>query len=225
MAAAVPDTVVVFGAVHVNDSNPASLFDRGAWRTPLGGAAVDELLADRVSEVPGVVVDCAAHAHEHSIEVELPIIQALLGGVKVLPLMVRPVAGAGDVGRGVWLAAAGLGRRVVCLASTDLTHYGPAFGFVPAGVGPGGLRWAKEVNDRRFLKRVASGDELGVLAEARAHFNACGSGAVAALLGAMREAGASRYVELRHTTSAEQLPHDGDELNAVGYASGVFQAA
>ncbi|HMQ17113.1 MAG TPA: AmmeMemoRadiSam system protein B, partial [Phycisphaerae bacterium] len=108
------------------------------------------------------------------------------------------------------------------LASTDLTHYGPMFGFEPAGRGEPGLRWAKHVNDRRFLERVAQMDEQGVVPEALSSFNACGSGAVAAMLSALADSGHAEYRELQHTTSAEQAPLDSDSLNAVGYVSAVF---
>jgi hypothetical protein len=225
-AASRPETVAIFGAVHVLDRNPASLFPDGIWETPLGPLRVDSQLAAAVRRCRHIRIDPAIHRHEHSIEVELPFIRRLLGDVQILPLMVRPGPDASEVGRLVAAEAASLGRRVVFLASTDLTHYGPAFYFEPAGRGAPGLRWAKEVNDRRFISRVAELDAAAVVPEAVEHQNACGAGAVAATIAAAREFGAAAYRELRHCTSAEQ-PVERDEplLNSVGYQAGIFVSA
>jgi hypothetical protein len=221
-----PETIVIFGAVHVPDPNKASLFHAGQWRTPYGSLPVDEELAKHVARIRSVRADPSAHAHEHSIEVELPIIRRLLDDVKILPLMVRPGPWAAEVGRDTARAALDLGRRVVFLASTDLTHYGPAFQFEPQGHGTAGIRWAKDVNDRRFVDLVRQLEAEAVVAEARAHRNACGSGAVAATIAAAIEAGAVCYSELKHTTSAEVDAAAGQApgANSVGYEAGIFLA-
>jgi AmmeMemoRadiSam system protein B len=186
---------------------------------------VDDELAAALAGVRSITIDAVVHGNEHSIEVELPLIRAIVGPVKVLPIMVQPSDRAEEVGRAVARAAADLGRRVQFLASTDLTHYGPAFGFEPAGRGPAGIRWAKNVNDRRFVYCVGQMDAAAVVPEAATHFNACGAGAVAATIAAVRETGAVRYVELLHTSSAEVRDEEGWAIeNSVGYESGVFCA-
>jgi AmmeMemoRadiSam system protein B len=220
VARATPDVVVVFGAVHVRDLNRASVFDAGVWRTPAGDVNVDEELAAAV--VGGeIVADTLAHRHEHSIEVELPLIRHAMPGTGVLPLMVRPGAWSRGVGVRVAEAALRLGRRAVFLASTDLTHYGPRFDFEPAGRGAEGLRWAKEVNDRRFLTIVQRREAGEVVPEAEGHWNACGAGAVAAAIAAAGIYGCDGSTELKHTTSAEVRPEQGI-TDSVGYASLVF---
>jgi AmmeMemoRadiSam system protein B len=223
LAVAEPETVFVFGAVHVQDVNRASLFDRGSWATPLGELAVDADVCDAITSCPAIRIAPEAHASEHSIEVELPLIRYYIPETRIVPLMIQPGPWANEIGRVCRRAAADLGRRAAFLASTDLTHYGPMFGFEPAGRGEPGLRWAKHVNDRRFLERVAQMDEQGVVPEALSSFNACGSGAVAAMLSALADSGNAEYRELQHTTSAEQAPLDPDPLNAVGYVSAVFR--
>ena len=222
LAAADPETIFVFGAVHVHDVNRASLFAEGSWMTPLGELLVDAEVCRAIAGCPGVRIAPEAHASEHSIEVELPLIRYYLPEARIVPLMIQPGPWANEIGRVCQRAAADLGRRATFLASTDLTHYGPMFGFEPAGRGETGLRWAKHVNDRRFLERVAQLDEQGVVPEALSSLNACGSGAVAAALSAVVDSGRAEYRELQHTTSAEQTPLDPDRLNAVGYVSVVF---
>ena len=218
-----PDTVIIFGSVHVLTRNKASLYAEGVWRTPLGNVAVDEELAERIAAGQDVEVDPGVHQHEHSIEVELPFLQRLLPKARIVPIMVRPGPWAEDVGRSCARAAREMGRRVVYVGSTDLTHYGPSFGFEPQGRGEEGIRWAREVNDRRFIELIEKLDAGGVITEAAENRNACGAGAVAATIGAALEMGANRYEELRHTTSAElEYAQGGRPLNSVGYEAGVF---
>jgi AmmeMemoRadiSam system protein B len=223
VARAEPETVVIFGAVHTMDRNDASVFSAGAWKTPLGSVPIDEELGRRVAGCQHVVDDPAAHQAEHSIEVQLPLIQHLIGKSMILPISVRPGARAIEIGRAVAREVIESGRRAVFLASTDLTHYGPAFGFEPHGHGPEGIRWAKEVNDRRLVDLIANLDAAAVISEAATNHNACGSGAVAAGIAAALELGADRYVELEHITSADREFEAGvSPVTSVGYESGVF---
>lgn len=218
-----PETVVIFGAVHTLDSNFSSLFPSGAWQTPLGALHVDEELAARLARRPHITDSPAAHAHEHSIEVQLPLVQRILGDVKIVPISVRPSDLAAEIGRAVATEIRELDRRVVFLASTDLTHYGPAFGFEPHGHGSEGIRWAKELNDRRFVDLIAALDADAVVPEAAQNHNACGAGAVAAGIAAAIELGAQGYIELGHTTSADsEFEAGGRPINSVGYEAGVF---
>lgn len=217
-------TFVVFGAVHRRMAIPAAVFAEGAWETPLGSIAIDEeLAADAVRSSPLLRVEPEVHEPEHSIEVEVPFIQYLAPRARLLPVMVSPVAEGPEIGRAVARAATALGRRVVYLGSTDLTHYGPRYAFVPGGVGPEGLRWAKEENDRRMLDLVTSLQAEEVVHEALTRRNACGPGAVAATLAAARASGADTVRVLRHTNSNEVLcTRYGQMEDAVGYAGVVM---
>lgn len=216
------ETYVVFGAVHRRSAPHASVFARGAWSTPLGDIPIDEPLAQAViGASANIVEDPAIHGGEWSIEVEVPFIQRLAPGVRLLPIMIPPLEDAHLIGRLVAEQANALGRKAVYLASTDLTHYGPMYAFTPHGEGIEGIRWAKEVNDRRMLDLIEAGRADQAVGEAMAHRNACGSGAVAATLAACQTGGAGRARLLRHTTSYEVMP-DRQAANAVGYAGMVF---
>jgi AmmeMemoRadiSam system protein B len=110
------------------------------------------------------------------------------------------------------------------IGTTDLTHYGPNYGFTPHGVGAAGNTWAKEENDRRFIDLLLAlrGEEL--VAEAARHRSACSSGAAAATVGAVVALGASKATLLEHTSSAEVLGSKtpGEMTDSVGYAGVVF---
>lgn len=223
IAAYKPETVVLFGAVHGPDPNFASVWPEGAWRSPLGAVSVDEGLAGRFIEVRAAIADAGAHRGEHAIEVQVPFVQRWLPDAQIVPVGVRPGPQAAEVGRLCAVEAEAMGRRVAFVGSTDLTHYGPAFGFEPQGRGWAGIRWAKEVNDRRFIDLVVALKAEAVVAEAMAHHNACGSGAVAATIAAARARGATEYRELGHTCSAEiRGLEEADVVNSVGYEAGIF---
>jgi len=109
------------------------------------------------------------------------------------------------------------------VGSTDLTHYGPQYGFTPGGVGSTGLEWAKD-NDRRVLKLIESMRADQIVEETASRMNACGGGAIAATIAAASAMGATRGICLEYTTSAEIMAAKqlGRSDDAVGYASVVF---
>ena len=110
--------------------------------------------------------------------------------------------------------------RPVFLASSDLTHYGQNYGLAPAGLGFPGLRWAME-NDQRLLLLVNQYQAEQIVPEVRGRTNACGGGAIAAMLAACREFGATEARVLRHTNSFQTLADVAPQSpnNAVGYAA------
>jgi hypothetical protein len=225
VAAAKPETIVIFGAVHGPDPNPASVFARGEWDTPLGPLAIDEDLAARFVRCGPIADDLLSHRREHAIEVQLPLVKHVLPEVRIVPISVRPGAEAAEIGRLCAREAVAAGRRIGFLGSSDLTHYGPAFGFEPHGHGQAGIRWAKDVNDRRLIALIQGMNSAAIVPEAALNRNACGAGAIAATIAAMVELGAVRYEELRHTCSAEFGDvGDRDLYNSVGYEAGVFLA-
>jgi len=219
-----PATVVVFGAMHRPTRVEAAVFARGAWVSPLGEIAIDERLAERVlSASPLIRDEPYAHEEEHSIEVQVPLIQYVFPGAKLLPIIVFPGPRAGDAGRAAARAVRDSSADAVFVGSTDFTHYGPGYGFVSEGVGEAGLAFAK-ANDRRLIERILALDVEAIVPEAKANRSACGSGAIAACVAACVEAGATRALLLEHTSSADVLGRitRNATTDSVGYASIVF---
>jgi len=222
MSAGTPtDTVILFGAVHTRGLYGPSLYGRGAWRTPLGDALVDEELALQIVAMDGRYADRPSdHAGEHSIEVLVPFVQCLFPEARILPVAMPPIEEALCLGGVAAEAARRAGKRVAVVGSTDLTHYGPRYGLAPAGIGLQGLAWT-HANDRRMLDLVVSMRGEGVLPEALARHNACGPGAVAASMAMASDLGASRGELLHYTTSYEVMP-DGRPSDFVGYGAVAF---
>ena len=222
-----PDVVVVFGAVHsAADIEDATLDEYARWDVPGGSNDVrNELRAKLQHETRAASfrTDNRFHRREHAVEVELPLIEAAWPGpTGILPVEVPLIDAAPQVGVETARRVSELGLRAVFLASSDLTHYGPSYGFAPGGAGLRGLAWAKE-NDRRLLERIERMQVEGIVGAVRDEYNACGGGAIAAMLAACRELGATRATVLRHTNSYEVLSElsDREQDNAVGYAAVV----
>jgi AmmeMemoRadiSam system protein B len=222
-----PDVVVVFGAVHTPAPlQEATLDTFASWSVPGAHSSVSSELRAKLIEQGRELfrADDRFHRREHAVEVELPLVQAAWPGATILPVEVPLIDEAPQVGIATATRIAAMaGTRAVFLASSDLTHYGPSYRFAPAGVGLSGLAWAK-TNDQRLLERVAAMDVEGIVAVVRDNYNACGGGAIAAMLAACRELGATNAVMLRHTNSYETLWEQGfahETENAVGYAAVV----
>jgi len=220
-----PEVFVLFGAMHRGIAQLGGMFADGVWRTPLGDVAVDERLAERILGGTNLIErNGRVHADEHSLEVIVPFIQYLFGEAKILPIAVPPVSEARQIGEAVGRILAAEQRLAVCIGSTDLTHYGPGYGFAPQGTGQEGISWGKDVNDRRMIDLICGLESEKIVSEAQLHRNACGAGAVAASIGAAVAMGAERALLLGHISSAEVSERLwGRESNeSVGYAGIVF---
>jgi len=218
------DVVVVFGAVHTPLPLERAVLDSfAAWQLPGDAAHVARELRGRIRQASELFgTDDRFHTREHAVEVELPLVREALPQVAVLPVEVPLVEEALEIGRQTAREVIDANLRAVFLASSDLTHYGPAYQFAPAGVGLHGLDWAAG-NDRRLLDLVERFDVERVVDEVGEHLSACGGGAIAAMMAACREFGANEARVLRHASSyqtlAEVAPQPPD--NAVGYAAVV----
>ncbi|MDD5063647.1 MAG: AmmeMemoRadiSam system protein B [Phycisphaerae bacterium] len=218
------DTFIIFGAAHGYYGPSPAVYDSGRWLTPLGEAAVDEELADAVLETDAAVSDASAHLDEHSIEVQVPFIQHLFAGTKILPILTPPnkqsISLGGFVGDIIKLQK----KKIICIGSTDLTHYGPRYGFAPMGTGTKALHWASDVNDKEFVDFALQLQPQKMLASAAENFNACGPGAAAAAVAVAKKLGRTKGVLLAHTNSNKVMLEKMAVASAdsVGYAAIVF---
>jgi len=138
---------LVFSAIKQKHEKEA-----GSWITPLGEVSIDEELADAVLDSAEAVRDSMAHRSEHSIEVQVPFIQYLFTGARILPILVPPTEQAVGLGTSIGdVISRDEHKKIVCIGSTDLTHYGPRYGFTPKGTGAQALQWASSYNDRQFI--------------------------------------------------------------------------
>jgi len=211
--------VVIFGTDHGRLRGGGAVYPSDSWSTPLGDVPIDEALAEAILVAcPELSGDPGAQDGENSIEIQIPLLKALAEDVTIVPISMSLSRAAPGIGQAVGQLVAKQFPDTVIIGSTDLTHYGPNYGFTPAGGGQAGLDWTRE-NDRRMLDLIENMDADGVIEEAAANHNACGGGAVAAAIAACAALGATGARTLAYTTSAEVAGGP----NAVGYTSVVFE--
>jgi AmmeMemoRadiSam system protein B len=114
--------VVLLGPAHRVHLEGVAVPSSSAFRTPLGDVTIDRGLVESVLGLPGVVVNDEAHRDEHSLEVQLPFLQRVLGEFTLLPLVVGRASPAvvAQVLERVWG-----GDDTLVLISSDLSHYHP----------------------------------------------------------------------------------------------------
>jgi AmmeMemoRadiSam system protein B len=208
----VPPLVVILAPNHTGVCRApggASLWEAGAFRTPLGDVAVDEAFARALLRAsPLVGSDHAAHAREHAVEVELPFLQLKRADVRIVPLVLAWDAWESCLGLGE--ALAGLVEAwpdpVLLLASSDLNHYEPAA--------------TSEPKDRRALEAVAALDGAELLTRCRRErISMCGRAPAATVLAATRALGA-RSGEVVHYSHSGMVSGEDDAV--VGYGGVVI---
>jgi len=217
-----PDTLILLGATHRGGVGANYVYAKGTWVTPLGDVEVDAqiasaLLASMKSEL---VEDIAAHAWEHSLEVQVPFVKYFFPDARIVPILTAPDKESTSVGRRIGEMARESDKEIVVIGSTDLTHYGDNYGFTPQGYGPNALSWMKD-NDARIISMALKMDEDSIVPEAMKSRNACGAGAMAATVAAAKAMGAKKGILVEYTTSHGAAPPEHFHM-AVGYAGIVF---
>ncbi|HXO42992.1 MAG TPA: AmmeMemoRadiSam system protein B [Thermoanaerobaculia bacterium] len=198
-AAAAPETrrVVLLGPSHHVPLRGLGLPGAERFATPLGMVPLDLEAAAAVDRLPQVAVRPDAHEAEHSLEVELPFLQVVLGPFELLPLVVGQ-AGAEEVAEVLELVWGG--DDTVLVISSDLSHYLPAE--------------AAERVDRETAAQILA------LAGPLTSRQACGAVPINGLLTAARRQGlVPRQLELRHSGDTS-----GDRTRVVGYGAWAFDA-
>jgi len=217
-------TVVILGAAHEYFGPKPALDACDAWETPLGAVQIDDSLRQALLDRGVALANASPHRHEHSIEVQVPFVQHLFPEARILPVIAPPAESAIALGNALAELPAETLAGIVCVGSTDLTHYGPRYGFTPMGIGAEALGWASGVNDRQFIDLALALDSQRLLANAIECGNACGPGAAAAVVRFAQKLGSLKGLLLAHTNSNEillrQMASAGRD--SVGYAAIVF---
>ena len=114
--------------------------------------------------------------------------------------------------------AQNLSKDIRIIGSTDMTHYGPDFGFIPAGTGEKAVAWVKNENDGNAIQAMKKMDASKIIAQGLDHKNMCCSGAAAATATACKKLGAVKAVKLDYATSFEKSA----SASFVGYAGILY---
>ena len=201
------DSVIVIGPSHYVPFRGVATYDCAGFRTPLGVIPLDsELIAalvkreSRIKDLPGVF------RQEHSLEAELPFLQVVLPGFKLVPL----VMGDPDISTCRWLAEAIVectkGKSVLIVASSDLSHYHS-------------YDVAVEM-DQRLLQKIGAMDIEGIdqCLEGR-KCEACGQGPIITAMLAAKKLGADRCDILQYANSGDVTGEKMSPRGVVGYGA------
>jgi AmmeMemoRadiSam system protein B len=208
------ETLAVIGG-HLPGGQSPLIAGEDAVETPLGEMPLDRDLGAEVSRALGCRPD---RSGDNTVEVLVPLAHYRFPRAKLLWLRFPADRSAFDAGRELARIAGRLGRKLAVLGSTDLTHYGENYGFMPRGEGEAALAWVREVNDARFIEAVIAGDPDGILRRAGEDYSACSAGAVLGALGFALEGGAGKAELLAYGTSAVRSPGEVPP-SFVGYGA------
>ena len=211
-----PERVVVIGFPHRGGLRGVGMPDVGSVATPLGAVKLDREFCSRLTGSPIVSVP-ERRVCDHSVEIQLPFLQRAAPEALVTLLYAGQMDESERNAAADTLAAA-WEPGVVFLASSDFTHYGPDFGFVPFPADestPDRIRnldfaaidAAGGLNASRFLESLE-----------RTGSTVCGAAPIALLLAVLERLGGGRVFQetLDYQTSGELA---GDHTHSVSYAA------
>jgi hypothetical protein len=218
------ETVIVIGG-HADKMTVGSVWPSGIWKTPLGSVTVDAALARALAGPggsAGAVLKLGTQIHlmnimsgrpDHALETQLPFIQTVLPKAKIVPIYFNSSDPEVAIKVGAALAQVLKGRKVVIVASTDLSHYPDA--------------GTAAVADKAILKAITSLDikqlveaDRRLMATFRAKnlkCTACGMGGVIAMIEATKRLGAKSSSIIAYDNSGTHAKKD--QSRVVGYGA------
>ncbi len=209
-----PQVICLFGG-HLGGNSPPLLVEEAAWETPLGPVT----LATEMYEPLKKKIPCAPeYPGDNTMEIQLPMVKYFFPHAKVLAVRAPHSQKALDLGQAVVQTAQELNLSLLAFGSSDLTHYGPNYGWAPKGYGEKAVQWVKEVNDKKYVDRALHLDAVGVLKAAADDQSSCSAGATAAAISAAQTQGAAKALLVDYYTSYDIRP----DTSFVGYAGILF---
>jgi AmmeMemoRadiSam system protein B len=204
-----PRRFIILCPNHTGRGEPLAIDVEGEWRTPLGTIPVDaELAGDLAGRFPALRHDTRAHEREHSLEVQLPFLQHMIGDFRFVPICVMTHDREELIALGQAMAGAvrECADPVLVVISSDMSHYEPAE--------------AARRKDMRALARIEAMDPEGLHRTVHGEgISMCGIAPAVAGVAAARELGATRGTLVTYANSGDV---SGDMDQVVGYAGVVL---
>lgn len=206
--------VVLIGVSHKYFFDTIAVDDSAAYRTPLGDIPVDLSFVTALTSYDNRIrKNSLVHKDEHSLEVELPFLQRVLGDFSIVPILLSR-----DDGSMSELLANVLTKLIddntLVVVSTDLSHYPPKD--IAERVDDRTLQAILNMNISAFDREIMT--DVGQLSDLSTR--ACGAKAVRTGMLLAQKLGLDAPKLLHYSNSADVK--DGDPERVVGYASMVF---
>lgn len=201
------DNIILLGPNHTGMGLPFSIMVDGIWQTPLGDVKINSVLAKAILKSNNYLKeDSLAHLNEHSLEVELPLLQYFKKDFKIVPIAFSSnnVKILEDIGKSIAqvITKLELQDNVTLLASSDMTHYEPAD--IVKEKDSKAIEAIIELNGQNLLDRINKYD-----------ITMCGYAPTIVLLAAARNLAAKKAELVSYATSGDI---SGDNSSVVGYA-------
>lgn len=209
------DRVIILGPTHrVYLRNKICLPQADGMGTPLGTVEIDQAFVREFRNLPFVMSDDSVIQGEHSVQIQLPFLQASLAeGFKIVPIVVGQLDSeyAKKIAQSI---ASGLTPSTLVVVSSDFTHFGRNFDYVPfrdnipeqlRKLDLGAFELIRDKNCAKFSKYLA---ETGA--------TICGEAPIRILLEMLPDNADVRL--LKYATSADE---NGDYSHSVSYVSAV----
>ncbi len=204
-AVQLPARLILLGPNHTGRGRALSLYPSGRWRTPLGMVDIDEdLNRSLTQECRLLAEDTAAHAREHSIEVQIPFVQLIAHSLRIAAICVGTTeyASLENLGKALARVIRAAAEPVLVITSSDMSHYETAA--------------TATRKDRLAIEKIEQVDPQGLYRTIfEEDVSMCGFAPAVAMLTACRELGASGGRVIRYATSGDI---NGDMERVVGYA-------
>ena len=206
----IPKDVIIIGPNHTGLGESEAVMSSGTWQMPDGNVEINSDLAGAVIENSKYLKDDHfAHLREHSIEVQIPFLQHIRRGLRIVPIamMSDSFTVCLDIGHAIAMAIKGFKEPVLIVASSDMTHYESD-------------KSARE-KDKKAIDKVLALDPEGLLKTVKDYrITMCGVVPATIMLIACKELGAKKAELADYATSAET---SGDYDHVVGYAGMIIK--
>ena len=210
-----PDLYIILGISH--EGRQGLLTTLEDWETPLGIVKTDKVFGGKLIANSKLIEDKEAHAREHSIEVQLPFLKFVDENAKILGIEVGQCDFEGFADKIVSLAKE-MNKKICIIASSDFTHYGVSYGYVPFS---DNVEDKMHIMDEKAIKHIENLSVFGFfsyITETKATI--CGKNAIALCIEIVKRLGAKKGELLKYYTSGDIT---NDYSNAVGYGCILFK--
>lgn len=211
-----PQLIVLFGG-HLGGGEPPRIVTEETWETPFGEMEIHTDMVKELMKRIEIKVEPPTSG-DNTMEIQLPMIKYFFPDAKLLAVRSPSSLRAKVLGEEVAKISKEEGLSLLAIGSTDLTHYGPNYGFMTKGVGKGAVEWVRKENDKGFIEAALDMDVERLLKHAEKNESACSAGAAAAAIATSKALGANEGVLLDYYTSYDIMPDE----SFVGYAGIVY---
>ena len=210
------EVVVLYGG-HLSAEDLPRIMTEEVCETPLGDVEIHAGLVKDLMKAVEMRKESPTSG-DNTIEIQLAMMKYFFPEAKLVAIRSPLSPRAELLGKAAAEIARKQGISILAIGSTDLTHYGPNYGFLKKGVGPASVEWVKKENDKGLIDRALRMDAEGVLKHALENDSACSAGAAVSAMTTCQALGSEKGTLLEYYTSYDIMPDD----SFVGYAGILY---